>query len=325
MKMRTGEELKAETNEKAAAFKAEAKELCKSINEKKNSYNQQIGLINGIRHDDIGPLVKNLYVFLSEFGVVEATTPFDYCIEAPQDSTMVPDAIKELADKRNGDIEQTIGKYESKKNGFGGYLIKGAQATALFPLGGVLAPLGGAAFALGENIFNNQQKKKSMVDIENGLLEIDMRIKKEIFDLQQTEKSCGEACQIAEIYRVCVFSVIESIRDTILPELQAVKAFLLAESLKNLIIAEEEPLEIKPEKIAMLSNTIYHRHYLFVQNVFLYYLLIVKFFRTPILTEFLQDNQIDDGEKALFERQVSAIEKQCSNVKENVVFERGML
>jgi hypothetical protein len=62
----------------------------------------------------------------------------------------------------------------------------------------------------------------------------------EKYKLDQKLKSLEEAIHISNLYRVCVQKVIESIRVSILPELATDRAFLIAENVKNSIVAEKK-------------------------------------------------------------------------------------
>lgn len=67
------------------------------------------------------------------------------------------------------------------------------------------------------------------------------------------------------------------IEEKILPELEMIELFLKAYTIKNKILFKEEQENIVITPISNIPQTIYKKHYLFIQNTFLFYIILEKF------------------------------------------------
>jgi hypothetical protein len=282
------EELDRKFERTVQAFKSEVGPIIDEINEAIREFNGHIHLINSVRHDIYSQL-RQLHQFLSEIGnTSKLPSPFDFKLERTLGSSVLGDKIFDKAKQYQKNLS------DSPKNGGMDYIIKGVLWAGI------------------EDRLNN---KKLHLEGEKNLGQLEMEIVKEKEMLKQRLETVKEAIRVAEIYRVCVNSVVESIKNTILPELQGIRSFLLAESVKNSIIARKKIQQVEPESIALMADTLYHKHYLFVQNTLLYYAMLVEFFKSPILTKFLEDNQITEKEKNVFKCQVQTIGVQSKSLK----------
>lgn len=292
------EELKRKFEKSEQVFIAEVRTEIQQINAKIQEFNGHINLINSIRHD-IGPQLKHLYQFLSQLGNTSTLpSPFDFKIEIPLGS--LSESYDELF-KRAKQYQEELSS-SSQNNGVLEYIFKGPIWAGI------------------EDLLNNNKNKELRLEGEKNLGNLEMDRESELERLKLHKKAVEEAIRIAEIYRVCVYSVLESIKGTIFPELQGVRSFLMAESVKNSIIATGEIQHVEPESIALMANTLYHKHYLFVQNALLYYTMLSEFFKSPILTDFLEDNIITEKGKSVFTHQVQAIEEQGKSLKNYASF-----
>jgi len=265
-------------------FEEETSHVINRINQKVDEFNSYIHLINGIRHDDIGPLIKQLFLFLNRIGNVEnQSTPFDLKLESTSREVHITDNI-------SSEYLSLIKKLEEEKNKW----------------------LNGSILKL---YMDRKSNKEKILEGEKDIAQLDLALMHEKNKLNQKHKQIEEAIRVSDIYRVCVQTVIENIKGSIIPELAAVKAFLLAENIKNSIIASNKVHTVELEPISMMANTIYHRHYMFIQNVFLYYTIIVEFFKKPILTNILEDDKELEGERIIIEDQIKAIHAQFDRVK----------
>jgi hypothetical protein len=297
------DEIETQINDIYNEYKTQAKIKVKQTNKLIAEYNEQIHIINGICHDDVGPLIRRLHKFLSQLGYMkEELTPFDFETEKILQSSNVPDDLDNLKEDLNRKYRKTVEDQEKRKNRPVDYIAKGI----------ILAGI--------EDLLNEKKANESALILEADIGALNIKARQSLDQMDQSLKMAEEVLKMSKYYRICIYSVVESIRNFILPELEVVRAFLLAESLKNIIIAEEDVTKFKPESISLLPNTIYHKHYLFVQNTFLFYTIITKFFSSPILSEFLDDSIITEDEKALLNNQIEAINSQSENVKTSIVF-----
>jgi len=274
-------------------FETEIKPLVQELNDQIREFNGHINLINNIRHNTFA-LLKKLHQFLSQLGNTSILpSPFDFKLEHTLNMPKLDEGIFDEAQ----DFQEEVSA--SSPNGKWGYIFKGP-------------------FWAGFEDW--QRNKKFILDGEKHLGQLKVEIEKEKTSLNLRLKTVKEAIKIAEIYRVSVYSVMESIEETILPELQVVRSFLLAESVKNRIVAKRTIQDVQPESIALLANTLYHNYYLFVQNSLLYYTMLVEFFKSPILTEFLKDNQVTEQEKDDFKHHVQLINTQIKSLRDLASF-----
>jgi hypothetical protein len=68
----------------------------------------------------------------------------------------------------------------------------------------------------------------------------------------------------------------------------------------------------------MLRDTPYQKHYLFVKNVFLFYVLSCKIYNTPVLTRLL-NNRITNEDLIAMERHKEALHLQGEQVRQQLI------
>jgi hypothetical protein len=77
-------------------FEEDAAPIVESINKRVGELNSYIHLINGVRHDDIGPLIKQLYVFLERIGQLDTQlSPYDLQLESTSMDVRLTDKISD--------------------------------------------------------------------------------------------------------------------------------------------------------------------------------------------------------------------------------------
>lgn len=259
-------------------------------------YNGQIGVINSERHG-LREELCSLYDFLKDLGNVGIPiTVFDYVIEVPETISI------EVAD--GTDIKER----EREKRGIGDALTF------------VVSP---AAF-LAKQAFTGILKRKKDKEY---LFE-----QKEVFEREKTKwanqiaeskrlvtfyKTAGE---IADLYRSIVATVRDTVKKTIVPELDGIYAFLSAFAIKEAVIYGDDPDEAGNVKIEEISGTPYEQHYIFVKNTFEYYQLIKAFFTEPILTTIVSDRKITAQEEREFKKQIDTIKNQGKVLENSVSF-----
>ncbi|WP_423188949.1 hypothetical protein ACO1PF_10195 [Alkalibacterium sp. f15] len=327
------EQLTDEIKTEQENYEREVIKINCEIKRKVYDYNDQIPMINSIRIINFGPQIEKLYEFLTIFGDVGIKlSPFDFKTEQSRmnyhkDMSQSEDSL----DHEEGpytDFERKVGKGIAA----GTVGTIGTMGTSALPaysaLGYVTAPLSVVSplvvaplvIGLVGILKKNKSDKDKITELNITLDEIKMSFKNDIKIKQHFLETMEDAIKIAEIYRVNLLSISQSIEETMLPELGYVKSFLIAEDAKNKIIANEEIKELKPDSITLYRQTPYHKHFLLVQNSFHFYKIIAEFFSKPILTTLLEDHQISEQEKEDFNNQVELINTKLAQVKENRLY-----
>jgi hypothetical protein len=294
-------------------YEKEAKEINKRIDLIIRDFNDQIPIINTIRNNEFGPQIDKLYKFLKNFGDIGTEiSPFDFVTE------------KSRVNHHN-DLSQSLNSRENESERIEG-VSTDSSGTAIIGMAAIPILVAGpvilAPFAIGEIIkgfAKNNDTKDKILELRKQIEHSKVKFKKDIMDRESYRKTMEVAISIAEIYRVNIKSISRAIDETILPELGLVKSFLFAEDVKNKIIAKEVITEVRPESIVMYKDTPYNKHYLFVNNTFHFYKMIVEFFSKSILTSLLEDHFISEQEQNDFNNKIEHINNQLNYLQENSI------
>lgn len=302
-------------------------------------FNSQITIVNVERHL-MRKEINTLYKFLRQFGEIgDKLTPFDFVAEEwlfPGSSNRTQAMNSNTHKSRNPFAFTEKNNTDFVKIGTASAGLAGATAvtgvlgaaTAMGTASTVagLATIGttvGLAMpvfvplALPAYMFVGLKKRS---DLKEELLQQQINYdkdcvkwKNELAKAQDETAYFAMAVEIANMYRVVVATIRDAIADKIIPELNNIVAFLYADSIKNCIINNEDPSNIRLSNISEYRGTPYERHYNFVKNTFEYYQLISEFFTQPVLTNMLNNGkgQIGDKEYKAFQKQIYTIgEKQ---------------
>lgn len=150
------------------------------------------------------------------------------------------------------------------------------------------------------HIINSERAK----DYEKKLYEKSLDYKMDLKFKKQNIKRMEDCEAIAKIYRDTLTVVRDTIRNKVLPEFEYIRAFLIADSIREKVQAGYELEDIKPCKIIEYRGTRYDRHYIFVKNTFDFLDLAKAFFSTRILTDLMQQDNVSEQEKKDFEESV---------------------
>lgn len=164
----------------------------------------------------------------------------------------------------------------------------------------------------------NENKKR----IQEYELEIEAKrqeYNQDVSKFRTKLKFLEDATDIAEIYLQTVVIVKDTIKEKIIPELGLIKAYLYAESLKEIIIDGETPSEILPASISECEGTLQDVHYQFVKNVFDFYVISTNFFKNSVLSNIIDDMQVTEDEKLEFNSQLDSIKQSIQKVAEKKV------
>ena len=279
----------------------QAKKLESELRRVSTDYNQEVATINSER-SGLKEAIDNLYKFLKEFGNIgDKITPFDFVNE----SWKTIDIDSPL--DRSNDIDTG-----DTKNGMGD---KVAFASILL-LAPTLAPV-----SIIPAIIQRNKSKKEYESLVSKHEEAITNYSNNLEKYKDAIKTIKLAVEIANTYYTTICTVKEAIRNTILPELVGVRAFLYAKSIAEKVAYNEDlAMSVQPADIVELQNTRYNEHYIFLNNTVDYYFLIVEFFTKKILTNMLEDSVISEKEKRDFEQQIKCVKEKSSAVKEHLTF-----
>lgn len=161
--------------------------------------------------------------------------------------------------------------------------------------------------------------KKKIEDYEIAIEEKRQEYNQNVFKYRGKLKFLEDAVDIAEIYFQTIVIVKDAIKEKIIPELGLINAYLYAESLKEIIIDGETPIEVLPTSISECEGTAQDIHFQFVKNVFDFYTISTHFFKNPILTNIIADMQVTDEEKQNFNTKIENIKQSIQRVEEKKV------
>ncbi len=253
------------------------------VNRQIRKYNDTIPLINQKRRADFRDILEELYRFLLQLGKL-AQNKWDFSFEMTR-----AEELGFLEERSLTDYKAWIMPYEKTESQVFDEVAKG--------------------LIIGYRIENGKWNE-----------EIEKKCKEIRFATEGVQKKYASIAQqwqdrtfIAATYLECIELIHETITERIIPELELISAFLLAESVKNNIIANIPIENAKPLDISAIKGTIYGRHYTFVKNAFQFYILSRQIYQSPILTRLTQAEQstsIYSNDKLLITQQKELLQQQ---------------
>lgn len=165
-----------------------------------------------------------------------------------------------------------------------------------------------------------QKTKKQNLSMQKQLSEMRLEFEATKRALEIREYAVEQDKKICELYMRCINTITSIIQEVILPELELIETFFHAVAIKNAIVAEctmrEESAKMN---IALLKDTPYHQHYIFVKNAFLLYVMSCKIYDTPVLTRLLtnsvevEDQKLMETHENMLALQADALRKSAMN------------
>lgn len=282
-------QLVADFKNQYIVFKGNVESAVAILNDVISNFNYKIKELNKLRKGVVGENITHLSSFLKKFGKIKEDG--EYCSEQEKQIQGLPEQQLESAQNYITDVDWS--KDDVFMNTF------------------FLSPIGMKMKTRKQNLSMREKLNEFTMEAESTINQLKMRG----FAVEQDRKIC-------EIYIECVNYVSKYIMDIILPELELVEAFFQAHKIKDEIISNNalEDLVFK-NNIELLHNTEYEKHYLFVKNTFMFYVLSCKIYNTPILTRLLT-NKTTSNDAKLLERQKKALFLQGNQVSENLMFNR---
>lgn len=277
----------------------------KDVNEAVNNFSHEINRINSKR-DLLWQDIKKLHEFLEELGnvleIVEYKNSKNETSFISEDSSIISKievnlivAENEIEKIKNLGLKQLTMDF-FKVGPFGAYDKK--KET--------------------ERMLKNNFQKLNDSEIELEKYKNDLTLKKEYIN------NCEN---IGVEYRNLINMITDFLEKIVFPEFKMIKLFLIAHTIKdNVIYGNLEKIEkIMPTKIANLSESIYKRHYCFIQNTFLLFILIQKFFSDNVITNLVGFSKNTIGKEVNNEinkikEEIEKIADQKNLVEKNVMF-----
>ena len=239
-------------------FKDETIVLIEELNAEISIFNEKINNLNILRAEDIKRNIDNLGIFLGGFGGLQENSK--YIDESNKNTESLPE--KSFA--RNEDYISEIDW--SKGDIF---------ADTFF-----LSPLGMK--------YKTNKQTVSMIE-KLKLLKIEaVHVSMELGQKKDRAKLDAEIC---DFYIECIQFIIEYIEKNILPELELVEAFFQAQKINEELICDKKLVDISfKNDIESIKGTVYFKHYLFVRNTFVFYIIAYNIYKTPVLTKLFNRN-----------------------------------
>ncbi|MFD2043755.1 hypothetical protein ACFSTA_06645 [Ornithinibacillus salinisoli] len=288
----TGEEERRELVEKFKEVHTEHKSVVYTKVNKLNhfiqEFNNRIQQLNIFRRDKVKIKIGNLRDFLVTFGNIDQQIIF--AIEEQKEIISLSSKDFESTDNYITDIDW------SKDDVFKKTFLK-----TIF---------GARSETRRQNLTMKEHLNEYQLEIKSREKQIEFKQQKVITDTK-----------ISDLYSSTIVIVDHTIKEKIIPEMELVGAMLEAESIKNMIIADKDPTNATINKdISLLKDTVYSRHYHFVRNSLLFFILCTKIYNTPILTKLLNEEASDHDYKQL-ENQKNILLEQDSKLSLNMMEE----
>ena len=258
------------------------------VNQEIPPLNEKIDYINSLRYYEIGPKITSLSGFLGQFGNMKPVAA--YTNESNFASLQVPEQrFEEISDYIEDNDLST------------GEIIERIVC----------------------NLFSIRSKnREASIEIQEKINELKLNLEHLLGLLEAKRKTYIQNRIIADMYIQTIQMILKFIESVILPEIHTVESFLQANRLKDEILSGNRLTETSimfDNRIKILANTPYHRHYMFVKNAFMFYVIACKIYSSPILTRLLQGNSTCDekyykDDVAKLNQQIGALNEQKQHI-----------
>mgnify|MGYP001226934051 CR=1 FL=1 len=256
-------ELVAGFKEVYMSYSGKISRVVERINKEIKRFNDRIEDLNEYRSTTVKRNIAYLGVFLAQFGNIKAVERF--APEERVDRIEMPHKHLEAAE----DYIETIDW--SKDDVFTKTLFKGILGA-------------------------RRETKKVNVEAAQQIEEFTMNGDRTLKLGELKLRFVKEDIRILEMYQESVGMINDTIETKIVPELQLIQAFLQCEEIKNQVLSNRE-LSVTAEMDAgMLVAGRYQKHYRFIKNTFLFFVVSSKIYDTPVLTKLL-NNERHDAER----------------------------
>ena len=271
-------------------FKTDVEIKISDINRIISEFNRNIRKINNVRKTDVEKNIVLLSNFLGKFGKVKSIG--EYYMEKESNMLVLPEHKFEMKESYINEIDW------SKDDVF--------QDTFF------LTPIGMTIKTKEQNLSINEKLNQLRLEAEETLNQLKIK-----------EYAAEQDRVIANLYIDCIEIITNYIKEVIIPELKVVESFFQVLKIKNEVISGNSLQEIKfSNDIELLRDTQYEKHFLFVKNAFIFYVISCKIYNTPVLTRLL-NNKTEKQDIDLLEKDKKLLLEHKKVVGGNLMFVRG--
>lgn len=271
-------------------FKTDVEIKISDINRIISEFNRNIRKINNVRKTDVEKNIVLLSNFLGKFGKVKSIG--EYSMEKESNMLVLPEHKFEMKESYINEIDW------SKDDVF--------QDTFF------LTPICMTIKTKEQNLSINEKLNQLRLEAEETLNQLKIK-----------EYAAEQDRVIANLYIDCIEIITNYIKEVIIPELKVVESFFQVLKIKNEVISGNSLQEIKfSNDIELLRDTQYEKHFLFVKNAFMFYVISCKIYNTPVLTRLL-NNKTEKQDIDLLEKDKKLLLEHKKVVGGNLMFVRG--
>ena len=264
-------------------FKTDVEIKISDINRIISEFNRNIRKINNVRKTDVEKNIVLLSNFLGKFGKVKSIG--EYYMEKESNMLVLKESYINEIDWSKDDVFQ----------------------DTFF-----LTPIGMTIKTKEQNLSINEKLNQLRLEAEETLNQLKIK-----------EYAAEQDRVIANLYIDCIEIITNYIKEVIIPELKVVESFFQVLKIKNEVISGNSLQEIKfSNDIELLRDTQYEKHFLFVKNAFMFYVISCKIYNTPVLTRLL-NNKTEKQDIDLLEKDKKLLLEHKKVVGGNLMFVRG--
>lgn len=274
----------------AEDFRTQVTKAVEKLNSQLSQFNQIIKNLNDFRSNHVKSNIEQLHEFLSKYGRCKPYSAYE------------PEAEKlpaEFPTRTMAQIEDYVREVDwSKEDVF-------SDTFWLSPLG------------------MKFKTRKQNLSMHERINELRLQIEYTVNEINAQTFTAGLETEICELYLRNVHKISEVITTKIIPEIELVDAFFQAEKIKDDILSGLQPQE--PEfryQINVLIGTPYEKHFQFVRNTLMFYVISCKIYDTPVLTHLLSHN-IAPEDKQQIQSENRILLAQAQAVSDSMLVPRG--
>lgn len=274
----------------AETFKNKVTAAIDTLNQKINAFNNRITTLNQLRKNEISGKIDLLASFLRKFGNCKPCGAY-----ADEAEKLPPEFPQRELDARENYIKDNDWSKESV-----------FLNTFMLSFVGM-----------------KRKTQKQNLALQEEIHDFELYIRQTLDDFVLREQQTDQDIEICDMYLSNISTISHYIETTIIPELELVEAFFQATKIKDEILCDH--VLNKPQFSYQLSSIIgtpYEKHYRFVKNTFLFYVISCKVYDTPVLTNLLHSNT-SQADKDRLNQEKDALNESAKAVQEEMAADRG--
>ena len=239
-------------------FESDVSGFVEVLNLKVEEYNELIGTLNLFRQERVHEDIKKLGIFLDKFGTLNNQLVFS-------------------KERKNSKVQFPTKTFEKKEQYYNGI---NWDRDKIFQESFKNSLMGTKKVTQQLNLDIQERLNEYAIEIESTLSQLEAR--EELYKLE---------IQIAKLYLETIRNISETINKVIVPQLDFIEAFLIADQMKNILLAElEYDGPSNSLRIDLLDGTKYERHFNFIKVTFCFYVMSLKIYNAPVITNLLSNS-----------------------------------